>query len=89
MTDVFRYVIENVWFQRHVHVHRPYNPAELALPDVEDAVHAADDIPCYLSFSFISLRRWTVEGRQCKAYLFSVPCLCRKLFDGRLQFRQP
>jgi len=50
-TDVFRNVVENVRFQRHVHVYGPCNPAELALSNVEDSVYTADYIACYLSVS--------------------------------------
>lgn len=87
-TDVFGYVVEDVRFQRHVHVHRPSNPAELALPNVEDTVYAADDIACYLSVTRISLRRWRY-WKGFEPYLHSIPCFYSKLFDGRLELGQP
>ncbi len=87
-TDVFGYVVEDVRFQRHVHVYRASNPAELALPNVEDTVYAADDIARYLSVTRISLRRWRYR-KGVESYLQSIPCFYSKLFDGRLELRQP
>lgn len=36
---IFGYILKNIGLQSHIHVDRPRNPAQLALPNVEHAIN--------------------------------------------------
>lgn len=42
---IVRDVLENVGFERHIHIDCPYHPAELTLPYVEDTI----DLLCFFT----------------------------------------
>lgn len=38
VTYVFGNIVQNIWLERHGHVHRPHNPAKLALAHIQDSL---------------------------------------------------
>ena len=39
-TQIFRDILQNVRLQRHVHIYRPRDPAQLALPHIQHALNS-------------------------------------------------
>lgn len=50
-TYVFRYIVENIGFQWHIHVDCPSDPAKLTLSYIQNSVDAPDAFTCYLERS--------------------------------------
>lgn len=48
-TYISRKVVEDIRLQRHIHINRPRNPAQLALSHIKDSVNAPGMLACDLA----------------------------------------
>lgn len=65
---LFRYIVEHVGLHCHIHVHCPYNPAELALPHVEHSVY----IFCFVAGQLV--KGWLACSLV--SYVHGAFCMC-------------
>lgn len=79
-TNLFRKIIQDIRLERHVHIDRPRNPAQLSLSNVQDAIHPPRMFPRDLP---IVSQNQTVISGSVTSYAEPIPCFQGNLLRGR------